>query len=258
MKAMFFLLATTLIFSNSYAKTLIISDIDDTIKLTDVLNSKPEIVRNALLSKKAFSGMGQLYKELGTKETSIHYVSGSPTIIRSIVNKFLQYNEFPQEQNLVLKRGSIHTFEYKVEAIKNIISIEQPDEIILIGDDTEVDPEVYDTISKLNPLKVSGIYIRAIQNRALPDNGLTRNFFAAVEIAGVEHLKGNLTTAAVSKITKSFIDQDKKSQLAIKKRYCPKDGRLEIEELKQRVSDQSIIDDLEKTQEKIIKTCSQA
>lgn len=258
MKGSILFLAATLMLTahTGFAKTLIVSDIDDTVKLTDVLNSKPEIIRNALLSKKAFSGMSTLYRELDKKDTIIHYVSGSPQIIKSIINNFLEYNQFPQETNVTLKRKSIETYEYKVEAIKHLIANHNPDEIILIGDDTEKDPEVYDTISKLNPRKVSGIYIRAIRNRAIPDNGLSRNFFSAVEIAGFEHLKGKLNTTAVTKVTDSFIRQDNKSELAIKNRYCPSQGRTELEEIKQQVRDQKTIEDMERTQTKIIKTCS--
>ncbi len=255
MKLSFVVLATIMLCQPLMAKTLIISDIDDTIKLTDVLNKKTEIVRNALFSKKAFSGMSQLYKELNKKETDIHYVSGSPNLIRKVINNFLEDNNFPQNRNIVLKTKKVHTYEYKVEAIKDLIKELNPDEIILIGDDTEVDPEVYDTISKLNPLKVSGIYIRAVQNRELPSNGLMRSFFSAVEIAGVEHIRGTLNEESVGRVAKSFVNQDNKSELAIKKRYCPAEGRSEIEELKQQVSSLSVIEQLENSQAKIIKTC---
>lgn len=259
MKASLVVLAAYLLTTSALqAKTLIVSDVDDTIKLTDVLNSKKQIVKNALFSKKAFSGMSQLYRELDKKEASIHYVSGSPGIIRKVIHNFLDCNEFPQNDQIILKTKKVETYHYKVDAIKKLIAKHNPDEIILIGDDTEVDPEVYDTISKLNPLKVSGIYIRAVQNRALPSNGLTRNFFSAVEIAGVEHVKGNLDEKSLSRVAESFINQDHKSELAIVKRYCPADGRAELEELKQQVSSQQSIDDLEKTQAKIIKSCTQS
>ena len=256
MKGIFFTAGLLLLASTPlYSKTLIVSDVDDTVKMTDVLNKKTEIVRNALFSKKAFSGMSALYRELDNKETIIHYVSGSPKIIKSLICNFMDHNEFPQGKNLTLKTKNIETYEYKVEAIKELIEHTKPDEIILIGDDTEKDPEVYDTISKLYPRKVSGIYIRAIQNRALPSNGLDRNFFSAVEIAGLEHLKGRLSADSISKVAASFIKQEHGSGLAIKHRYCPRDGRNELEEIKQQVSDQKTIDDLEKTQEKIINSC---
>jgi len=82
-----------------------------------------------------------------------------------------------------------------------------------------------------------------------------RNFFSAVEIAGVENIRGTLNDESVGRIAKSFINQDNKSKLAINKRYCPGEGRSEIEELKQQVSSQSVIEQLEMTQAKIIRTC---
>jgi phosphatidate phosphatase APP1 len=257
MKSALLVLATTLLLSGpSYAKTLVVSDIDDTIKLTDVLNTNTEIVINALFSKKAFSGMSALYREFDKNKASIHYVSGSPTVIKNIIGKFMGFNVFPQAQNLNLRANKVESYDHKIASISRLIETENPDEIILIGDDGEKDPEIYDAISKKYPRKVSGIYIRAIQNRALPANGLMRNFFSSVEIAGVEHVKGNLSASAVSSVVKSFIAQDNGSELVIKKRYCPADGRLELDEIRQQVKEQSTVDEMEKAQAKIIKTCS--
>lgn len=256
MKSSLILLAITLLVASPlHAKTLVVSDIDDTIKLTDVLNTNTQIVRNALFSKTAFSGMSALYRELDKKGAVIKYVSGSPTYIRPILNKFMAHNQFPQPQNMVLREKGAVQYSHKLNSIKKLIEVERPDEIILIGDDGEKDPEIYDIISKQFPRKVSGIYIRAIQNASLPSNGLMRNFFSAVEIAGVENIKGNLSSQSVSRVANSFINQDSGAALAIKNRYCPINGRNELEEIKQQVRVQSTIDEIERTQEKIIKTC---
>lgn len=256
MKPAFLLFGLTLLFANPlHAKTLIVSDIDDTIKLTDVLNSNLEIVRNGLFSKKAFSGMSTLYRELGSS-AEIYYVSGSPEVIKPVLTNFMSENKFPQGRNLLLRPMKVESFDHKIASITKLIEAKQPDEVILIGDDGEKDPEIYDQISKHYPSKVTGIYIRAIQNRILPVNPLMRNFFSSVEIAGVEHIKGKIGVASVSKVVKSFIKQDNESEIAIKNRYCPKEGRIELEEIKQKVNMQLTADEIELTQEKIIKTCS--
>lgn len=255
MKTLIFVLASLLTYNSLYAKTLIVTDVDDTVKVTDVL-SKTNAVYNALFSKAAFAGMSELYRQLDTKENIFYYVSGSPQIIESKVSSFLEFNNFPQNTNLILKSGlSAPTYEYKVAAITQLIQKLNPDKVILIGDDTEFDPEIYERISKDFPTKVESVYIRAIQDRALPKLDGIRNFFSAVEIAVLELNKGNLSSASLSKVAASFVQKSNGAKFYIKGRYCPSEGRVQIEELKQSAREQSVINALELTQETIITTC---
>lgn len=256
MKFLVLFLAICLSANTLYAKTLIVSDVDDTIKVTDVLNKKNAIY-NALFSKAAFSGMPELYRQLENSETLFFYISGSPKMIEEKVSNFLDFNNFPQRANLILKQGiSSPTYDFKVAAITKLIQAENPDKVILIGDDTEFDPEVYQTISKSFPNKVESIYIRAIQDRQLPKMEMMKNFFSSVEIAGFEMLKGNLKIKALSDVSASFIRKDNGSKIVINGRFCPSQGRAQIEELKQLAVDQSAINSLELTQQKIISTCT--
>jgi hypothetical protein len=251
------ILSLTLLFAftNAHTKTLIVSDVDDTIKVTNVLNTPMKIL-NGIFAKNAFSGMSELYQEFNLTENSFYYVSGSPNIIRSRITHFLKFNNYPQVENLVLKYGKIPTYDYKLREIRNLISKINPDKIILLGDDTEVDPEVYHALSLENTGKIEGIYIRAIKNRALPTSELISNFFSPVEVAGLELLKGNFKTSGLVKVATSFVMQDHSSKLVINHRYCPAEGRTQIEELKHKITEQTAIDVLEKTQEKIIETCA--
>ena len=130
------------------ARTLIVSDVDDTIKMTGILNGNTTIAWNGLIRTKGFSGMSELYKELEIDDTVIFYVSGSPKIIKSRVSEFLEENEFPQQPNLMLKDWITEdTVHYKTESIKTLIGRYNPDKVILIGDDTEHDPEIYDGVA---------------------------------------------------------------------------------------------------------------
>ncbi|MBC7430120.1 MAG: DUF2183 domain-containing protein [Bacteriovorax sp.] len=234
------------------AKTLIVSDVDDTIKMTDVLGKKIKVVLHGVFKEEAFAGMSELYQAMAKKDATVYYVSGSPKIIRFRVIDFLEDNKFPQAKNLILKnKTSDDTYKFKVAAIRELINKIHPDKMILIGDDTEHDSEVYDTISQENPGVVEGIYIRAVQNKALNN----QNFFSAVEIAGSELLKGSLNVSDLASVTKGFVEQSHCSGISIKNRYCPADGRAFIEELKQKSTDQKAIDLFEKTQAKISSSC---
>jgi phosphatidate phosphatase APP1 len=253
MKPFIFLaIFSILLAQNTEAKTLIISDIDDTVKMTDVLGKTSKVVFNGVFRTKAFSGMSELYQQLVKENDVIYYVSGSPKIIRIRVDEFLEENNFPQKKNLILKdKTSDDTVKFKLSAIKKILEQVKPDKLIMIGDDGEHDPEIYNKIAEEYPHLVQSIYIRAIQNRDF--KGI--NFFSAVEIAGAEMLKGNLNVSNLEIVTQGFINQSNHSGISLEKRYCPKDGRVFLEELKQKNTDQKAINLFEKTQEKIMSSC---
>ena len=74
----------------------VISDIDDTIKDSNVLN-KEELIQNTFFRKfKAVRGMPQLYKKLENKGVAFHYVSGSPWQLYPFIYNFLNEEQFPQ------------------------------------------------------------------------------------------------------------------------------------------------------------------
>ncbi len=234
------------------AKTLIVSDLDDTIKVSDVLGPKAKNVFNAIFKKTPFAGMSELYQALSNDETTIYYVSGSPKIIRSRVNNFLKDNKFPQRENLILKnKMSEDTFEYKTSAIRELIKEINPDKIIMIGDDGEYDPQVYAAIAGENTGIESQIYIRAITNRV----GVERSFVSAVEIAGFEFLEGRLDGKALVSVTSGFINQSHHSAVSIKDRYCPSEGSAGLEELKSLAPDQVSLGLFNMAQEKVKASC---
>lgn len=259
MKAIIYciLAVITLQVNFAYSKTLIISDVDDTIKMTDVLGPKKWIFFNGVFREKAFSGMGELYQQLEQQDTVIHYVSGSPKIIRMRVDEFLEENFFPQQYNLSLRNSlSDDTVVYKLNTIRKIIANENPDKIILIGDDTEHDPEIYATIAENFPGLVETIYIRAIQNRAMPELSIFKTFFSAVEIAAYELLKGRMDKEGLKEVGKSFFYRWGKSGIYLKNRYCPTNGRDELTMLAAQIDDGEVRKTLNKTQKKIIKSCN--
>ncbi len=255
MKAKILFLSAILIASiqTLHAKTLIVSDVDDTIKMTDVLGKKRTIVFNGLFREKAFAGMSELYNKMMNEDTSIYYVSGSPKVIRMRVSEFLEENDFPQQHNLLLKDSmSDDTYEYKTTTIKKLIKELNPDRLILIGDDTEYDPQVYEHIKAEYPELSSTIYIRAVSNR----EGVETSFFTPMEIAGHEFLEGRLDKRAFKAVANGFIKQTNDSGIVLKSRYCPKKGREAIEELKHKIADQDIAELFAKTQKKIIRSCN--
>ena len=69
-------------------------------------------------------------------------------------------------------------------------------------------------------------------------------------------LNNNFTTTALARVAKGFMEQPHSSVLALAKRYCPKEGREEIEEIAAQLTDPSAVEILNAGQIKIITTCT--
>ena len=244
--------------SSISAKTVVISDIDDTIKMTGILNSKISVGFNGIFGKTAFAGMSELINEYYLNGADVYYVSGSPQMIDCIIDTFLTDLNFPQADQRFLKdKISSDSYKFKMDAIRHILAKDPTFIAVLIGDDTEHDAEVYHDISIEFPGRVKAIYIRAIQNAKLPKNPLIKNFFSSVEIAANEMLIGQFSYAGLETVVDGFINQTYGSGIQLKNYYCPREGRVEIKDLisKHQATGRPVVDLLLRTQLKIIQEC---
>lgn len=150
----------------------IISDIDDTIKVSNVIN-KEELIKNSFLRKfTPVSRMADLYRKLGKKGAVFHYISGSPWQLYPAIETFLREEKFPEgsvELKFIrLKDKSLINFiaadqyKYKVNSIKTIIDRFPMRSFILIGDSGEKDPEIYAEIANQYKDSIKYIFIRDV------------------------------------------------------------------------------------------------
>lgn len=140
-------------------KVLLISDIDDTIKVSHVLNKIGKYAR-AVDATTPFKGMAQLYQLIFNQNpatTKIAYLSNAPQNLAALPNVpqelavipassvthqlFLDYNRFP-EGELIL-RENLDDQEHKAKALRRLIETEKPDILIMIGDNGEKDVDFY-------------------------------------------------------------------------------------------------------------------
>jgi hypothetical protein len=153
----------------------VISDIDDTIKISDVADRKA-LLRNTFLHEfQPVPGMAERYARWAESGASFHYVSASPWQLYGPLSSFLQSNGFP--------RGSFHLrfFRWKDSTAFNLleapeafklqaieaIAIRLPRrQFILVGDSGEQDPEVYGTLARKHPRQVLRIFIRDVTEQS--------------------------------------------------------------------------------------------
>lgn len=151
----------------------VISDIDDTVKESDVLDHDELMANTFLRPFRAVTGMPQLYEGWGDQGAVVHYVTGSPWQLYEPLWTFLEENGFPgveiQMRPLRLKDRSIVNFFrkprlYKSRRIREIMQRFPDRRFVLVGDSGERDPQVYASMARQYPDNVAGIFIRAVRD----------------------------------------------------------------------------------------------
>ena len=148
----------------------VISDIDDTIKVSNV-RDRDKLLRNTFISDfQATPEMSVLYRKWAEAGVAFHYVSGSPIQLFPPLLSFLQTNKFPEGSfhlRNVNWRKNIwphHTeiSDYKQNAIEPILQKLPKRKFILVGDSGESDPEIYGDVARRHPAQIGAILIRDV------------------------------------------------------------------------------------------------
>jgi len=191
---------------------LLISDLDDTIKISHT-QSKLITIYRGLFRSSAFAGMAQLYAELLLHNPNSVFcvVSSSPSQIKRKIEFFLSKNKFP-EADLILRDWMRQTsiMKYKLRSILSLVKKSESSGslVILIGDDTEHDPEVFAHVAKRHPDKIAARYLRIVRGRELPEG--STGFFTAFDIACAELAAGRLGNDEVLRIGEAVLKLEKK------------------------------------------------
>ena len=154
----------------------VISDIDDTIKISQVRN-KPELLLNTFCRPfRPVLGMPDLYRTWAEQEARFHYVSGSPWQLYSPLAEFIREHKFPAGSfHMKLFRPTDRTakslfgsqVEYKRGVITSLFDKFPRDRFILVGDSGEQDAKIYSDLARENPRLVSHILIHNVTDESL-------------------------------------------------------------------------------------------
>lgn len=147
------------------APFFVVSDFDDTLAVTNVLD-KSALVKASLLqdetTQPVVEGMAELYGCLEADKAvrpAFALVSGSPVQYVHRVRDFLSAHKFPTFGLYLRDLGPDTMSNYKQPVIRELLK-ELPNDVVLIGDSGEHDPEVYSQIQAEYPSRVKAIYIR--------------------------------------------------------------------------------------------------
>lgn len=149
----------------------VISDIDDTIKITQVRDRQALLANTFLRRFEPVPGMAALHRRWADQGTAFHYVSGSPWQLYQPLAEFCDSEGFPAGSFHLklfrLKDSSAWAFlgsqeRYKTGVIQRILSDFPRRQFTLIGDSGEQDPEIYGAIAREHPAQIQRILIRDV------------------------------------------------------------------------------------------------
>ncbi len=163
----------------------VISDIDDTIKVTRVSDRRELLANSFLREFQAVPGMAEAYRRWARAGAAFHYVTASPWQLYEPLARFLEEGGFPagsfhmkafrwKEASFIRLFASPQ--ESKPAAIEPILAAFPRRRFVLVGDSGERDPEIYGALARKYPDRVAAVFIRAVSGAGLQPERFTRAF----------------------------------------------------------------------------------
>lgn len=150
----------------------VVSDIDDTVVYSHVTSKLKMLVTIALSnahSRKPFEGVAAFYRALARSINPFFYVSKSPWNLYDVIVQFLDVQGIPagpvmlRDVDLGLDAlSSRHHHTHKREMIHRVLNTYREVPVILIGDSSQQDPEIYREVVRDFAGRVRAVYIRNV------------------------------------------------------------------------------------------------
>ncbi|KAI0027425.1 hypothetical protein K488DRAFT_61603 [Vararia minispora EC-137] len=155
----------------SHCQVRVISDIDDTVKLSSILSGARSVFYNVFvrdLKENVIKGMGEWYQEMWARGVRFHYVSNSPFELLPVIQEFLAHAQLPPG-SIRLRLYSTRTIFnglLSAPAVRKRAGVEEVftsfphSRFILVGDSGEQDLELYAEQAQLRPEQILAVFIR--------------------------------------------------------------------------------------------------
>ncbi|CAE8611138.1 unnamed protein product [Polarella glacialis] len=159
---------------------LVISDIDDTVKVTEVFLGNDMVIRNTFLEEfRPVTGMAELYakwaQEFGADFT---FVSNSPPELQEPLREFLLDSGFPRAPVHLrpLSGSKEERRSFKPRTISELLLHYPRRKVVLVGDSGERDPEICADLLRRHPAQVVKVLIRQVS----PNSPVDESVFAGI------------------------------------------------------------------------------
>ena len=192
----------------------VVSDYDDTIKKTNVA-SPIDTVLNSFFSESVFIGVSEYYSNL--KEAELYILTGTPPFLKDNVVKTLKAVNVTNFK-LAQKELPEDVIVFKTRLLESLLK-QGKGPFVLIGDDTQHDPQIYSDFQKKYPEKVLAIHIRRISNRRAAVG--VNYFYSTYELTYLEFLAGRISAATVNSAANAVTKNKKSENQFPKYATCP-------------------------------------
>jgi len=176
------------------ARFAIVSDLDDTVIWTNVINKLNMawmLARSNLHTRQPFPGVAQFYQALHAGINPLFYVSSSPWHLHDALAGFLRLRGLPPGPLLLRALGIKQLLnlgpeaDHKLDRIEALFAAYPQLSFVLIGDSGERDPEIYAELVQRRPGRVRVIYISNVDPDPRRSQALSR-LAEQTAAAGVE------------------------------------------------------------------------
>jgi phosphatidate phosphatase APP1 len=154
----------------------VISDIDDTIKRTQVTQKRAMLANTFVHPFQAIEGMSALYQQWSQQGAVFHYVSSSPWQIYPAISEFFAAQQFPagsmhlrwfRLRDEIVRKWQILRRRGKYGIAAGLLKRFPQRQFMLIGDSGERDPEIYSRLAKRYSNQVAMVVIRQVADHPL-------------------------------------------------------------------------------------------
>jgi phosphatidate phosphatase APP1 len=203
----------------------LISDVDDTVKVTDAPDAFHGAI-NGMFSDEMFVGMSSLYQGLvqerftGETEAKPIFLSGGPIFLRGHLEESLRKNEFPSHELILRGFGAGSVPQHKRKHLEELSEQSGDTPFVLLGDDGQADPETLSDFAIAHLGKVLKIYIHRVLGRSVPAGVTTYN--TSFEVALIEFDEGRLSEDDAVKVGEELLMTEKPKDVFPDFVECPR------------------------------------
>ncbi|KZV92397.1 hypothetical protein EXIGLDRAFT_614489, partial [Exidia glandulosa HHB12029] len=163
----------------TYTRIRLISDMDDTVKSSEILHGARTVFRNVFVKKLdevIIKEMSEWYQALYARGVRFHYVSNSPWELLPVLSEFITVSNLPQG-SLKLKnyggprqffsRGSEPAGVRKRQGVLEVLDAFLDAQFILVGDTGEQDMELYASLARDRPFQILAVFVRDVTSASI-------------------------------------------------------------------------------------------
>lgn len=150
-------------FAQKQNDMIIISDMDNTYKKTKGFIGLIDLW-NIFFTKKSYDDIPKLYKNLQAQGVKIYMLTNQTKFSRKNTLKQFKKDGFTPD-TLIVRRLFEKGVKHKTKNIEYLISKNETSKYVLIGDNLGEDSEIYQSMEKKYPDRISAIFIRPLKKK---------------------------------------------------------------------------------------------